>query len=59
MKLKAISFAVSLWVDYLDQRKLSFILNFIWAEIKLNFIWAEKKTLRFNNFLLFSIIDLW
>ena len=41
MKLKAIFFAVSLWVDYLDQWKLSFILNFIWA---------EKKTLRFKVF---------
>ena len=50
MKLKAIFFAVSLGADYLDQRKLSFILNFIWA---------GKKSLQFDNFLLFSVIDLW
>ena len=50
MKLNVIFFAVSLGADYLDQQKLSFILNSIWA---------GKKTLRFDNFLLFSIIDLW
>ena len=50
MKLRAISFALSLGADYLDQRKLSFILNFIWA---------GKKSLRIDNFLLFSVIDLW